>query len=207
MKAVNSLLGLIVAVTLAVVQPVNESVVINYNSESSVESEVAESCRQALNLVDDKVIESFIKSGWEVHIANEESIDEYGIKYSVLGLTDVKKRIIIISGFSGNDRSETMLHEIGHYIDSTYSLYNDVDYWSQTVEFMVIMNEEQENTTYTTKELRERYNIQYTPHEYFAESVSVYFSNSDRLKEEAPRTYEFIENIIENYMVNDEVVV
>lgn len=88
-----------------------------------------------------------------------------------------------------DDAKEAVYHEIGHYMDNEYdkiSLTDDFcDIWGEEVIYFYLIDK------------TNPVNIA-TPSEYFAEATSYYLLHQHELKYQCPKTYEFIDNCIEN---------
>lgn len=83
---------------------------------------------------------------------------------------------------------KTVLHEYGHYLDYLYG-------WtlSDNTEFIQITKKEE--SRYRNEQKR---NNLRDPKEYFAESFADYLILASKLKEEAPETYQYMKQIIDD---------
>lgn len=92
---------------------------------------------------------------------------------------------------------DSLLHEIGHYLDHGYS-----QYYSGSSEFASIYSSEVSNFTntleYKIDNLGVSANIA-TSVEYFATAFSCYIAYPDDLRDKCPRTYEYYDRIIRSY--------
>lgn len=96
--------------------------------------------------------------------------------------------IEIIRGEFGSSKESIVYHEFGHLLDYGY---NEC-YKSNSKIFREIYEAEKgafvvdDNYEYVTKD----------PQEYFAESFAEYMTNPDRLRDNTPMTYEYIEHVL-----------
>ena len=88
------------------------------------------------------------------------------------------------------DQDITVYHEFGHLLDYGY---NEV-FESETSYFVDIYNEEKDNFIVD-------YNYDYyvsSPKEYFAQAFAEYMTNPDRLYENTPFTYFYVDTVVNN---------
>lgn len=113
------------------------------------------------------------------------------------GRYNITKRMIVINGHASGSAgkemdSERLSHEFGHVIDNMKGLSSSskVELISSTAEFQDIYNEEKNNINEYAGTNKE---------EFFAEAFRFFYSglesNKNLLKEQAPRTYEFIKKL------------
>lgn len=86
---------------------------------------------------------------------------------------------------------DNLVHELGHVID--YKDPVNEELYSATSEFQGIYNEEVESykSVYVTSE----HNVSYT-REYFADCIKQYEKDKDELKENVPKTFEYINKVV-----------
>ena len=122
-------------------------------------------------------------NNYRIYIVNEIQNNE-----NIMGSTYYGPRIILIK----NDMyfiDNTIYHEIGHVLDDK----SHILYASGTEEFIDIYTEEKDNFVVDN-------NYDYfvsDEKEYFASAFAEYMLNPNRLKENTPKTYEFIRKCIE----------
>lgn len=115
-------------------------------------------------------------------------------KDTVVGTTDYsRKNILVTTNMDNKKVIHTMLHEIGHAIDS-YSDENYAGQFSDTTEFEKIYEKEEINA-FRSKNNKNYYRRDI--HEYFAESFVLYIENNAEFIKDQPATYKYIENILE----------
>ena len=90
---------------------------------------------------------------------------------------------------SPNDKATTVYHEFGHMLDYGYTEC----FKSQSEEFMYIFSIERNNFT-VDDGLHEYYAS--SPAEYFAQAFAEYMIKPDRLRENTPMTYDYIEKTL-----------
>lgn len=139
-----------------------------------------------LQQVPDYIKEKLQKDKWKIYITNEEMAEEgvyWGLqdKSDILGATSLIHKYIIIPN---NTRSIDMsvIHEIGHYIDNFQYTYSD--------EWESIFYEERMNYS--------REYAKTTKTEAFACEFMEYIQTPEELKVKAPKTYNFIDSIVNN---------
>lgn len=126
-----------------------------------------------------KVNQMLEKNEYKIYVLEEIDDNEYILGQTIYGL-----RIILIKD-TYFDIERTFYHECGHVIDDESAF----TYASSSNEFIEIYNEEK----YLFKS--DGY-IEYyisTPREYFASAFAEYMLNPQKLKENTPKTYEYID--------------
>lgn len=117
---------------------------------------------------------------------SEHPGEAYGVKY-VDGLTDTHGNVIYVKNYEGKFR-KSVAHEVGHAFDDC------MDFPSKSEEFKDIYNEEKDSIRGSAED-----NIEYckqTPQEYFAEAFQIYIYEPEILKDSAPRTYKYINQVV-----------
>lgn len=148
---------------------------------------VYEKVWNAYDKLPENVKELVKEEKYKIYVVDE--LKSNNAEYITLGRTYSAFRIIKISNI--NLRVErTTLHEYGHVIDDKLA----IRFVSESKEFKDIYLNEKENFAvddnheyFTSSEL-----------EYFASAFAEYILDPERLKENTPRTYEFMENCINN---------
>lgn len=145
-------------------------------------------------IVDDSLTESRVEKAYDELPFNVKKMledNEYRIyiveeidnNELIVGQTIYNCRIILIKDrYSGVEK--TLFHECGHVVDDEGAL----TFLSSSDEFMEIYEEER---YYFKAEDNWEYYIS-TPKEYFASAFAEYMLNPERLKENTPKTYEYI---------------
>lgn len=163
----------------------------------------------AMQLVEDKLPDKFIYNMFNMRIKIEFTSDniESDNKYNPSGLASgvfIPEEHKIQIYYNQDELGETLLHEIGHTVDFTYtengfkcSIADGND------KFMNIYKSEASNLFnssifYGASQSDLDYFVK-QPEEYFAECFSLYYYNEDTkktLKEKAPQTYDYIQSIL-----------
>jgi hypothetical protein len=118
----------------------------------------------------------------------------------VIGLTDYQNKVVYISTSNRHyDAERIMLHETGHVIDVEYINGVLVVYgeYSLKPEFIEIFNKEKHSINLYSNE---KYFLSNST-EYFAECVAIYHLNGDKLKRLAPKTYEYLDRVINQEII------
>ena len=121
--------------------------------------------------------------GYSIYI-----VDVIGGDENIAGRTTYGPKIIEVK-YNSYDAKKTMFHECGHVLDDEMS---NVGLISSSDEFQEIYEEEKHKLVVD-------YNYEYIisdPAEYFAGAFAEYMTNPERLKENTPKTYYFIENCL-----------
>ena len=105
----------------------------------------------------------------------------------ILFLVDLKKDCI----------DSALVHEIGHSVDTLYN-GNTLHKLSDTTEFKSLYEEEKDGFYPVTSSEEVRNYLRSTRLEYFAESFLMYIQYPDYLQDMCPKTYEYMENLVEN---------
>lgn len=134
--------------------------------------------------------------GYSIQFTNENinETERYNDKKDkVVGTIDYGiKNIVITTNRDNKKVIRTMLHEIGHAIDS----YSDENYpgkFSDTYEFEKIYEEEEFNAF---KSISNKNYYKRNIHEYFAQSFALYIENDSEFMKNQQKTHEYIENIL-----------
>lgn len=162
-----------------------------------------------MQLVEDKVPDKFIYNIFNKNIKIEFTSDkiESDNKYNPSGLASG----VFIPGenkiqiyYDQDDLGETLLHEIGHTVDFTYTQNGfKCSIADGNDKFMSIYKSEASNlfnpsNFYGANQSALDYFVK-QPEEYFAECFSMYYYDEDTkkiLKEKAPQTYDYIQSIL-----------
>ncbi|MDP4179274.1 MAG: Ig-like domain-containing protein [Bacillota bacterium] len=166
----------------------------------------------AMQLVEDKVPDKFIYNLFNMNIKIEftsdkiESDNEYNPSGLASGVFIPEEHKIQIC-YDQDEQyglGETLLHEIGHTVDFTYTQNGfKCSIADGNDKFMNIYKSEASNlfnpsNFYGVSQSDLDYYVK-QPEEYFAECFSLYYFNEDTkkiLKEKAPQTYDYIQSIL-----------
>lgn len=152
------------------------------NKETYNEGQVYEAVWNAYAKLPHTVKDMLQDSNYRIYV-----VDSIENNANIVGITYYGPRIILIK----DDMyyvTRTMYHECGHVVDDK----SHILYASDTKEFKQIYLEERDNFKVDN-------NYDYfvsDEHEYFASAFAEYMLNPTRLKENTPKTYEFIKKCI-----------
>ena len=156
--------------------------ILTFNKETYTEGDVYEAVWSAHSKLPHKVKEMLQDNNYRIHV-----IDMIQDDPNITGITYYGPRIIEIKNDMYYVR-RTMFHECGHVLDDE----SHILYISGTSEFKKIYEEEKD---YFVVDNNYDYFVS-TEAEYFASAFSEYMLNPHRLKENTPKTYEFIERCL-----------
>lgn len=141
---------------------------------------------QYLGYVPEEVLEAITSFGYTIHLV--DSLDkQYNLKY-VSGLTIPEIKEIWIESNAEKYR-QTVVHEVFHAFD------HSLGFISGSSEFIAIYDEEKELMQVTGFISAGQYKA--NEKEYFAEACQMYVYDANTLKQSAPKTYEYIKNLLE----------
>ena len=172
-----------------------EELLINHSFiiEGNVKDSVIIYARNYYLAIPDAIREVFEKSGWVIVLTDKNIQKEYyegDVSGRLSGLTNYKeKRIYIHGGYY--DVYNSLLHEMGHFADFISG--------GQSIkeEFIKIYKKEKENLQ-RIYELDSH--IVSNEQEYFAEVFARYIVEKDYIKKKTPKTYEYMQNNMKNWM-------
>ncbi|MBQ7943436.1 MAG: hypothetical protein IJ326_05165 [Lachnospiraceae bacterium] len=146
---------------------------------------------ETLVLLPQNIIEQFYADGWGIVITQESLSDMYykGIYNNVMAVTDGYIKVIWISASEKSIRN-SVIHEMGHYIQFTY------DFPNKTEEFEAIYEAERKKFVVVGGSAAQ---ARSSSLEYFAEAFQEYFLHPDSLLENTPLTYQYIANYVANF--------
>ena len=156
-----------------------------FYAKGKVREENMIAAQETLNKIPQYILDNFKKDGWVINIINEDIVYN-GLNAS--GITTYADKIIDIKNNEGLIRS-CIVHEVGHYFDCSLGFISESD------EFLNNIYPEEKNNfnyTYTTSIKHEISDV----YEYFASTFDEYIINPNGLKNDCPRTYEFMKNLI-----------
>lgn len=164
-------------------------------AEGKTSSYILEETQKSLDNIPQSLVSFFYKNGGMVNVTNEEYESTYTykndvIKFNVAGYfrhADNEENSITIMTDLYNIQNGTVEHEFGHYLDS---LFDDI---SEKEIFNSIYLEEYKSF----KSNIESSNYYDNNVEYFAESFSKYLTEPKELKKYCPKTYDFIEYLMD----------
>lgn len=134
-------------------------------------------------LIPENVRTRLENDGWNYFCNSEDFGAEYGFSFEILALTIYDRKTIYISDKTSAEKS--ILHEVGHALDYTCGFVSD------RKEFSAIYDAEKNVFCSTFNVNANGHNASSTI-EYFATSYHYYITNPELLKENCPKTYEYI---------------
>lgn len=162
--------------------------------------DVVEAVVNRLMMLPEKMVQEFADNDWHIFITNgsiENHIGEREVDFCgghIGGITVFEYRTIYIPIVGKTDRTFcaefATIHEFGHYFDRSRGVI------SMGYDFQKIYNSEDRvfcanvGTAGNTNEVME----------YFAESFACYYLKNDELKKYCPITYEYMDNIKNQYI-------
>lgn len=156
-----------------------------FYAKGKVREENMIAAQETLNKIPQYILDNFKKDGWIINIINEDIVYN-GLNAS--GITTYADKTIDIKNNEGLIRS-CIVHEVGHYFDCSLGFISESD------EFLNNIYPEEKNNfnyTYTTSIKHEISDV----YEYFASTFDEYIINPNGLKNDCPKTYEFMKNLI-----------
>ena len=164
-------------------------------AEGKASSCILEETQKAIDKVPQSLVSLFYKSGGEVNVTNEEYESTYTykndvIKFNVAGYfrhADNEENSITIMNDLSNIQDGTVEHEFGHYLDSLFDDISEKEFFnSNYLEEYESFKSNIESSNYYDNNV-----------EYFAESFSKYLTEPKELKKYCPKTYDFIEYLMD----------
>lgn len=150
-----------------------------------------------LRLIPSGIVNAALANGWTFYVTSKDIASNYYIgdssKYwgQIVALTMQKEKKVYIQNTKIKTSSRSVIHEMGHVLD----LMNGVV--SNTTEFDNIYNEEKEKYPVYTGDVNPDRIID--RQEYFASSFMQYITNRNGIKNNAPKTFSYIENLVSKY--------
>lgn len=140
-------------------------------------------CGEALSLLPDSLLYLFEDYGWHFYVTSLDIAEtEFDGQYaSVKGVTDVQSLYIKVEDRDSATDSSTILHEFGHFLDYC------CNFPSEKERFISIMESEFESAENMGMHCNPKNN-----EEYFAESFFWYLTDTQRMEEAIPQTWDFI---------------
>lgn len=141
----------------------------------------------------------YYDSPLKIFIENTENFSEYALyeelSSDTIAFFSPAKNTIYLSPES-ESKEGVLVHEMGHFYDSYILGGNNKKYYSeQKEEFLNIFNSKEKIELFGENNIHYVNNVR----EYFAECFKYYFIYRDTLEEKAPKTYDFINNLLKNY--------
>ena len=159
-------------------------------SEYATQTDLNDSeIQRVLYSLPDAIYQRVFSDGWTFQVETPENMrliaKRNGYNVDLNGLTVYKAKQVYIASTDG----DTVLHEVGHVLD--YALKGASD----DSAFKSAYKLEKQIFAETYNSIEE--NIA-TESEYFAESFAKYMSDEQTLKANCPRTYKYVNNLIQN---------
>lgn len=148
---------------------------------------IDDSLKEYLELVPEPVILAIQSEGYTIELVDDPGKD-YNIEH-ISGLTIPELKEILIKNDEKKYR-QAVVHEIFHAYDDTLNFISESD------EFISIYNEEKEKMVVTGFISAGQYKV--NEKEYFAEACQMWVYDKETLKESAPKTYDFINDLLKN---------
>lgn len=146
---------------------------------------------ETLALVPQHVLDQFYADGWGIVITQENLSEMYfdGIYHNVMAVTDGYIKVIWIAASERAIRN-SVIHEMGHYMEFTYNFPND------TQEFKAIYEAERQKFVVAGGSSAQ---AKGSSLEYFAEALQEYILHPDSLLKNTPMTYQYMANYVANF--------
>ena len=159
---------------------------------------VSDDIYEHYKLSPESVRKSFEDDDWDLQTVKGSELnflygkgDFYNNGYDISGVTVYQIRTIYLSDSPGFAQI-ALNHEMGHFVDYSYYQYYGIQP-SQTTDFYRIYNAEA-----AFSKLYENYELSDIT-EYFAQSYWSYVEDKESLQKFYPRTYEYMEMIIDDF--------
>lgn len=168
-----------------------------FKGDGNVSEEQLTLADSELSLIPSGIVNTALANGWTFYVTSKDIASNYYIgdssKYwgQIVALTVQKEKKVYIQNTKIKTSSRSVIHEAGHVLD----LMNGVV--SNTTEFDNIYNEEKEKYPVYTGDVNPDRIID--RQEYFASSFMQYITNRNGIKNNAPKTFSYIENIVDKY--------
>lgn len=148
-----------------------------------VDPRYPERCEESLSLLPPGLLYLFEDYGWHFYVTSLDIAEtEFDGQYaSVKGVTDVQSLYIKVEDRNNATDSSTIFHEFGHFLDYCSN------FPSEKERFNAIMESEWESAEDMGMHCNPKNN-----EEYFAESFYWYLTDTERMRESIPQTWDFI---------------
>jgi len=170
-----------------------EDIQINLLIEEGISDNVLSNVEVAFKKVPSKLIKMFQDDNWTIQIVSKIKDEE-----NISGLTDYKEKSIYILGDNLGQEVETLIHEMGHYLD--YKL----GFISEKEEFNLLYNKysndyiEYQYKNFSNIDLEEMNYLKTNNKEFFASTFKDYIVAPIYIEETAPGIHKFINKIIKD---------
>lgn len=153
---------------------------ISYSSDESLNA----SLEECISKAPDSILNAVINMGYHIELVPDPG-KGYGYRY-ICGLTVTDEHKILIQSRENKFR-KAVIHEMSHVFDES------LDWISKTEDFQKIF--ESEINSFRVHDYQSKH-YKDNPQEYFAEACQEYVYHPTELKENAPKTYKFIKNLV-----------
>ena len=160
-----------------------------YVDGEATENQVESACN-ALNCLPQELVQSFKNNYWTLILANEEIVLNYAgdENYKAAGLIKYGDLTITVN-IGLPDIEMHVAHEFGHYLDHIS------EHPSKSEEFVACYEREWEEFYIMDRS----FHSVGTTTEYFAEVFGWYMNEPEKLRENCPMSYDFVEKVIAEY--------
>ena len=179
--------------TVLAAVPVNAKTVDIAYADGNVDQYFVEAVNEQLSYLPDTLLDKFVSEGWSINVT-DKNIDQYyceGKWGSVEGIILYDYNIISIEN---RDIAviDSTLHEIGHYIDFVNGRPSNTD------EFASIYSEESDIYLSAFE-----YYSHYSQRDMFADGVWKYYTDREKLKENCPMLYDYLDKFLSEHYPED----
>ena len=161
---------------------------INISTEGNIKNKDIKKLLKIIETIPSHILESFNENGFKVVLTDVNIAEIYYQDTSlgdIAGLFVENESTIYISS-KRNYINHATIHEFGHFFDS-------INNWSSSSEeFTNIYIEEKDNL----KIISHDNHYKSSSAEFFATSFQQYFKNPKKLKNEAPKTYNYLKELL-----------
>ena len=137
-----------------------------------------------------KLLERFEDGNWRLILTDQDIVLDYAgdDNYKAAGTTNVSQQEIVVAAESISIKY-ALVHEFGHYFDYANDRPSNSDEWKKCY------IEEWENFYLLSRS----FHSVGTATEYFADSFEWYLKNPEKFGTHCPKSFEFIETLLEQY--------
>lgn len=168
--------------------------------DGTATQEQADELQAMLKLVPYTIVNAFVDDGFRILLSSNDLRDYVGYKWDFepSGVYSYNTKTIYLSNKRNNDWAvNSLYHEFGHYVDVRYGIGQGyVGYMSKKEPFISIYNSEKANFKVDSNKNLAHY--QSSPAEMFAQAFAEYLVNPDRLKNNTPKTYNYVKKVVES---------
>lgn len=160
----------------------------------------ADELQAMLKLVPYPIVNAFVDDGFRILLSSKDLRDYVGYTwdFEASGVYSYSNKTIYLSNKYNNDWAvNSLYHEFGHYVDVHYGVSQGyIGYMSEKEPFLSIYNSEKVNFKVDTNKDLDYYTS--SSKEMFAQAFAEYIVNPDRLKNNTPKTYNYVKKVVES---------